>query len=81
MTLVNSSSCDLERFEEVKAVKAAAQTPELCPALPLSAFVKKKFTFTISPKDTTVPLAVTSEVGGGLNGGNPVGASPVIVNT
>lgn len=38
-------------------------------------------TFTISPKDTMVPLAVMSEVGGGLKGGSPWEVSPVIVNT
>lgn len=38
-------------------------------------------TSTISPKETTVPLAVVSEVGGGLNGGSPWEVFPVIVNT
>lgn len=38
-------------------------------------------TFTISPKETMVPLAVVSEVGGGLNGGSPRVVFPVIVKT
>ncbi|TNN52978.1 hypothetical protein EYF80_036843 [Liparis tanakae] len=38
-------------------------------------------TCTISPKVTTVPLAVVSVVGGGLNGGSPRDVSPVTVNT
>lgn len=38
-------------------------------------------TITISPKETMVPLAVVSEVGGGLNGGSPRVVFPVIVKT
>lgn len=45
------------------------------PAFPLL------LTCTISPKDTKVPLAVVSEVGGGVNGGSPWVVFPVTVNT
>lgn len=48
---------------------------------PASGFISLLLTSTISPKGTMVPLAVMSEVGGGLNGGSPWEVFPVIVNT
>ena len=78
--LLSCSSCKLDRNEEVRVANQTCCKKNPC-HLPVAGNVSLLLTSTISPKETMVPLAVVSVVGGGMNGGSPGEVFPVIVKT